>query len=166
MASLCFCIQIKFTVQLGIETLFIILALGWLIRLDLCLVSHVGFPRVAPILCSVPRVALGISASSRRGCETSRGKPCWSTGLFAVGSAMLRLWHGLGLFRWLVSVGVKARDQRTGFQVILARRSMKGRSKRERNAVAPRFKLSDFGPAHRRLVKSECPYGAEPRPCP
>ncbi len=25
------------------------------------------------------------------------------------------------------------------------------------------FKLSDFGPTHRRLVESECPYGAEPR---
>ncbi len=27
------------------------------------------------------------------------------------------------------------------------------------------FKLSGFGPAHRRLVESECPYGAEPHPC-
>ncbi len=64
-----------------------------------------------------------------------------STGLFAAGSAMLWLWHGLGPFRWLVSFGVKARVQQTGFQVVLARRSMKGRSKskRECNADAPRF---------------------------
>ncbi len=125
------------------------------------------FPRGFSTCCSDPLFG-SMCCSGNLRWLTSRGKPCWSTGLFAVGSAMLRLWHGLGLFRWLVSVGVKARVQRTGFQVILERRAMKGRSKskRERNTVAPRFKLSDFGPSHRRLVESEYPYGAEPRPCP
>ncbi len=141
MPMLCYCVQIDLPVQLEIETLFEIFALGWLSRLDLSYSFPVGFPCVAPILFSVPRVALGISAGSRLGCVTSRGKPCWSTGLFAAGSAMLRLWHGLGLFRWLVSFGVKARVQQTGFQVVLAWRVMKGRSKskRECNADAPHF---------------------------
>ncbi len=64
------------------------------------------FPRVSSILCSVPtccsilcsvsRVALGISAGSSRCCVTSRGKPCWSLGLFDAGSAMLQLLQSLG----------------------------------------------------------------------
>ncbi len=48
-------------------------------------------------------------------------------------------------------------------------RAMEGRSKKQERAQRSRasfFKLSNFGPAHRRLVESECPYGKEPRPCP
>ncbi len=36
-------------------------------------------------------------------CVTSPGSRVGITELFAAGSTMLRLWHGLGLFRWLVS---------------------------------------------------------------
>ncbi len=79
-------------------------------------------------------LCLGTRGIFENCCLTSLGKPCWSTGLFAAGSAMLRLWHSLGLFRWLVSVGVKARVQRTGFRDVLARsrRAMKRRSKSKR----------------------------------
>ncbi len=110
--------------------------------------------------------------AQRRCCVTSPGSRVGITGLFAAGSAMLRLWHGLGLFRWLVSVGVKARVQRTGFQVVLEsdrreKQEQEQESKRGRNAGAPRLlNCPILDPAHRRLVKSECPYGAEPRPCP
>ncbi len=72
-----------------------------------------------------PRVALGNSAGSRRCCVTSPGSRVGITAVDAAGSAMLRLWHGLGL---LQMVGFKARVQRTGFQVNLAR--VGGRSKR------------------------------------
>ncbi len=51
-------------------------------------------------------------------CLTSLGTPCWSTGLFAAGSAMLRLCTVLNSPGWLVSVGVKASVQRTGFRVV------------------------------------------------
>ncbi len=79
-------------------------------------------------------LCLGTRGIFENCCLTSLGKPCWSTGLFAAGSAMLWLWHSLGLFRWLVSVGIKARVQRTGFRVVLARsrRAMRSKSKRAR----------------------------------
>ncbi len=73
-----------------------------------------------------PRVALGNSAGSRRCCVTSPGIRVGITAVDAAGSAMLRLWHGLGL---LQMVGFKASIQRTGFQVNLAR--VGGRSKRD-----------------------------------
>ncbi len=115
-----------------------------------------------------PRVALGNSAGSRRCCVTSPGIRVGIMAVDAAGSAMLRLWHGLGL---LQMVGFKASIQRTGFQVNLAR--VGGRSKRvqehkrERERTLARcFKQSDLDTAHRRLVESECLYGAEPHPCP
>ncbi len=57
-------------------------------------------------------------------CVTSPGSRVGIT-VDTAGSAMLRLWHGLGL---LQMVGFKASVQRTGFQVNLAR--VGGRSKR------------------------------------
>ncbi len=65
-----------------------------------------------------PCVALGNSAGSRRCCVTSPGSRVGITAVDAAGSAMLWLWHGLGL---LQMVGFKAR-------VNLAR--VGGRSKR------------------------------------
>ncbi len=102
-------------------------------------------------------------------CVTSLGSRVGITAVDAAGSAMLRLWHGLGL---LQMVGFKASVQRTGFQVNLAR--VGGRSKRVQEhkkreierTLARCFKQSDLDTAHRRLVKSECLYGAEPHPCP
>ncbi len=66
---------------------------------------------------------------------------------------MLLVLRCYGVFDWVFSAGVKARVQRTGFRVAL---ESDGRKKQEResNADAPSFKLSDFGPAHRRLVES------------
>ncbi len=66
-------------------------------------------------------VGSGFSDGSRletRDISGSCWEPCWNHGVDAAGSAMLRLWHGLGL---LQMVGFKARVQRTGFQVNLAR---------------------------------------------
>ncbi len=41
------------------------------------------------------------------------------------------------------------------------------REKRElRRGRASSFQLSGLDAAHRRLIESDCPYGAEPRPCP
>ncbi len=83
----CYCVQIDLPVQLKIETLFIILALCCLSRLGLCLVSTcvstcffnpLFRSTCCSILCSI------------------RGKPCWSTGLFDAGSAMLQLLQSLG----------------------------------------------------------------------
>ncbi len=135
-----------------------ILAFCWLSRLDLCLVSHVE-------TCS------GNSAGSRRCCVTSPGSRVGITAVDAAGSAMLWLWHGLGL---LQMVGFKARVQQTGFQVNLAcvggrvaRAGREFRSTKERERTRTRcFKQSDLDTAHRRLVESECLHGAEPHPCP
>ncbi len=100
---------------------------------------------------------------------TSHGKPFshlrssgsalrW-TACYAAGSATFT-----ESFGWVFSAGVRARVLRTGFRVALESDGRKKQeNKRESNAVAPRFKLSDLGPAHRRLVESECPYGVEPR---
>ncbi len=69
-------------------------------------------------------------------------------------------------------VGVEARVQ------VRARAGRKRRStrkvtsavqemfKRERFATGALFSTVQLGPAHGRLVESDCPYGAEPRPCP
>ncbi len=38
--------------------------------------------------------------------------------------------------------------------------------KRERFATGALFSTVQLGPAHGRLVESDCPYGAESRPCP
>ncbi len=62
MTLLCYCVQIDLPVQLEIETLFIILAF-MLVKQAVALSRFHVFPRVSSILCSVPRVALGISAA-------------------------------------------------------------------------------------------------------
>ncbi len=78
----------------------------------------------------------------------------------------------LDFFRWLV---FKARVQRTASRSTLralegeARESRSTRResfKRESCTQARCFKQSDLDIAHRRLIESECWYGAEPPPCP
>ncbi len=91
------------------------------------------------------------------------GEPCWNHRISAAGSAMLRLWHGLGL---LQMVGFKARVQRTVRVASCENRKRVQEHKRESCPLARCFKQSDLDTAHRRLVESECLYGAEPRPCP
>ncbi len=87
--------------------------------------------------------------------------------------APLRLWHGL---RPPPMVGFVERVQRAGFQVSLARvlarrvqehrRVAREEEKRARAARASSFQLSGLDAAHRRLIESDCPYGAELHPCP
>ncbi len=143
---------------------------------NLCLVSHVDFHALLwkPLSCfarGFPRVALGTSAGSCRCCVTSPGSRVGITAVDAAGSAMLRLWHGLGL---LQMVGFKASVQQTGFQVNLAR--VGGRSK-SRKRVQEHKRESENADAPRLLNcpvldpptggwSNQCPYGAEPRPCP
>ncbi len=47
-----------------------------------------------------------------------------------------------------------------------SRESRDSRASRERFATGALFSTVQLGPAHGRLVESDCPYGAEPRPCP
>ncbi len=86
---------------------------------------------------------------------------------------ILRLWHGL---RLLPMVGSEVSVQRTGARWRAQLRGVSEmfkpcsrESERQKRASAPlarRFKTDQLGPAHGRLVESDCPYGAEPRPCP
>ncbi len=81
-------------------------------------------------------------------------------GNFCGGSAMLRLWHGLGL---LQMVGFKARVQRTVRVTSCENRKRVQEHKRERaRGRASSFELSGFGPAHRRLVESVSVWGGAP----
>ncbi len=112
----------------------------------------------------------GNSAGSR--CVTSPGKlspPLKSlSSLFCGVTALARSWTSV--------VGFVVRVQRAGFQVSLARvgaRSYEFRSTRElqerrerARGRASSFQLSGLDAAHRRLIESDCPYGAEPHPCP
>ncbi len=98
-------------------------------------------------------------------CVTSPGSRVGITAVDAAGSAMLRLWHGLGP---LQMVGFKASVQRTGFQVNLARVGGRvARARREsENADAPRLLNCPVLDPPTGGWSNQCPYGAEPRPCP
>ncbi len=61
MPMLCYCIQINLPVQLEIEILFGVLALGWLSRLDLGLVSHVSSTCCFGPLFRMPRGLVHVS---------------------------------------------------------------------------------------------------------
>ncbi len=71
-------------------------------------------------------------------------------------------------------VGVEARVQvraRAGRERVKSEapeklRALFKRCSRERFATGALFSTVQLGPAHGRLVESDCPYGAEPRPCP
>ncbi len=105
-------------------------------------------------------------------CVTSPGKlspPLKSlSSLFCGVTALARSWTSV--------FGFVVRVQRAGFQVSLARvgaRSYEFRSTRElqerrerARGRASSFQLSGLDAAHRRLIESDCPYGAEPHPCP
>ncbi len=89
--------------------------------------------------------------------------------LFCGVTALARSWTSL--------VGFIVRVQRAGFQVSLARvgarryefmstrELQEGREERARGRASS-FQLSGLDAAHRRLIESDCPYGAEPHPCP
>ncbi len=78
-------------------------------------------------------------------CVTSPGSHVGITELFAAGSAMLRLWHGLGLFIWLVS-----RRESSGPASRSSLRGVGGRVARtgreSERTLARCFKQSDLDP--------------------
>ncbi len=59
----------------------------------------------------------------------------------------------------------KSKRARTGREFSGVQESFK-RCSRESFATGTLFSTVQLGPAHGRLVESDCPYGAEPRPCP
>ncbi len=134
MTLLCYCVQIDLPVQLEIETVYntcflLVKQAGSLSRFHVCF--HVLLdPLSVPTCCSGNLCCC---------CVTSPGKPCWSTGLFDVGSA-LRHFQSLS-FASIISPDVKARVRRAGSRVVLAmkRRAMKRRSKSEFCILAPCF---------------------------
>ncbi len=132
------------------------------------------FPREFSSLFRVSRVQLrrcsGNSAGLLRCRVTSPGKLSSATVGFV---APLRLWHSL---RPPPMVGLVVRVQRAGFQVSLARvwarrvqerpRVARGKRRERSRGRASSFQLSGLDAAHRRLIESDCPYGAELHPCP
>ncbi len=132
------------------------------------------FPREFSSLFRASRVQLGSFGCSRvetwDGCVTSSGK---------LSSQSLTSWlrYGFGTaldpLRWLVwlweSSGPASRSALRAFERAefrSARELQEGREERERAARASSFQLSGLDAAHRRLIESDCPYGAEPHPCP
>ncbi len=101
MTLLCYCVQIDLPVQLEIETLLIILAFmlvkqaGSLSRFHVCF--HVFLRSFVPfhVLLDPLFHSTCCSGNLRCCCVMSPGKPCWSTGLFDTGPAMLRLLQSL-----------------------------------------------------------------------
>ncbi len=132
------------------------------------------FPREFSSLFRVSRVQLGSFGCSRvetwDGCVTSSGK---------LSSQSLTSWlrYGFGTaldpLRWLVwlweSSGPASRSALRAFERAefrSARELQEGREERERAARASSFQLSGLDAAHRRLIESDCPHGAELHPCP
>ncbi len=138
----------------------------------------VSFSRVSSVLCFGCHVVgstrcSGNSAGLLRCRVTSPGKlssPLKSlSSLFCGVTALARSWTSL--------VGFVVRVQRAGFQVSLARvgarsyefrstRELQEREESERAHSRVVLNCSVLDIAHRRLVQSECRYGAEPRPRP
>ncbi len=132
------------------------------------------FPREFSSLFRASRVQLGSFGCSRvetwDGCVTSSGK---------LSSQSLTSWlrYGFGTaldpLRWLVwlweSSGPASRSALRAFERAefrSARELQEGREERERAARASSFQLSGLDAAHRRLIESDCPHGAELHPCP
>ncbi len=137
------------------------------------------FPREFSSLFRASRVQLrrcsGNSAGLLRCRVTSPGKLSSATVDFV---APLRLWHGLrpinGWFRRRGSSGparVVGRSRENGkrsFRDVQAmfKRVRAPEEERRRVTRASSFQLSGLDAAHRRLIESDCPYGAELHPCP
>ncbi len=110
----------------------------------------------------------GNFAGSR--CVTSPGK--LSPPLKSLSSWRYGFGHGLRLL-WLVllweSSGPASRSALRAFERAVtssgAPESCKERRERARGRASS-FQLSGLDAAHRRLIESDCPYGAEPRPRP
>ncbi len=72
----------------------------------------------------------------------------------------------VGLVGVEARVQVRARAGRERVKSEEAPEKLRALFKRERFATGALFSTVQLGPAHGRLVESDCPYGAEPRPCP
>ncbi len=59
-----------------------------------------------------------------------------------------------------------SQERRSTRKVTSAVQAMFKRCSRESFATGALFSTVQLGPAHGQLVESDCPYGAEPRPCP
>ncbi len=130
------------------------------------------FPREFSSLFRVSRVQLGLlrsfSCGDLRWLRDVTGKaPLQSL------DSWLRYGFGTALdpLRWLVwlweSSGPASRSALRAFERAefrSARELQEGRE--ERDARASSFQLSGLDAAHRRLIESDCPYGAELHPCP
>ncbi len=84
MTLLCYCVQIDLPVPLEIETLFIILAFVLIKQAVALSRFHVCFH----VLLDPLFHSTCCSGNLRCCCVTSPGKPCWSPGLFDVGSVL------------------------------------------------------------------------------
>ncbi len=124
----------------------------------------------------------GVTCSARRAFGVTR--VAWlELSRDVIGKALLSnpltswLRYGFGtVLRPPPMVGFVERVQRAGFQVSLARvwarrvqerpRVARGKRRERRRGRASSFQLSGLDAAHRRLIESDCPYGAELHPCP
>ncbi len=131
------------------------------------------FPREFSSLFRASRVQLrrcsGNSAGLLRCRVTSPGKLSSATVDFV---APLRLWHGLRPppmvgFVERESGGPASRSALRAFERAEFRsaRELQGGRERARERASS-FQLSGLDAAHRRLIESDCPYGAELHPCP
>ncbi len=155
-----------------IETLFEILALRWLSRSDLLFVPRVALvPRGAWSFVSFQRVALEISAGSRRCCVMSLGKPTRYRRLsFFVesGRCWAACWSCNYGFEELLSMVISACDVKARRDEAEAPEQVEKRSKKREG----REWFSNWCPVlnsrilarPRRLNQSDGPCGAEPRP--
>ncbi len=130
------------------------------------------------------RTWFSTSCSGKTLLRNVTGEPCWNRGGYLMlvlrgdGSVVtllvLRRYGVYTVFdsrvRYLSqpvlrreSTGPSFRRWRASFE---SRKSYKRGSRERARTLAHRFNQSDLDIAHRRLIESECLYGAEPRPCP
>ncbi len=133
------------------------------------------FPREFSSLFRVSRVQLGLlrlfSCGDLRWLRDVTGESSPPQSL----TSWLRYGFGTVLdpLRWLVSLRESPAGRLPGQPCARlnapssgAPESCKREEKRERAARASSFQLSGLDAAHRRLIESDCPYGAELHPCP
>ncbi len=129
-------------------------------------VSGVTCSARAPSVVLVWRLEMACFAVAWRHRESSPPQPLDSWLRYGFGTALDPL-------RWLVwlweSSGPASRSALRAFERAefrSARELQEGREERERAARASSFQLSGLDAAHRRLIESDCPHGAELHPCP
>ncbi len=129
-------------------------------------VSGVTCSARAPSVVLVWRLEMACFAVAWRHRESSPPQPLTSWLRYGFGTVLDPL-------RWLVSLRESPAGRLPGQPCARlsapssgAPESCKREEKRERAARASSFQLSGLDAAHRRLIESDCPYGAELHPCP